>query len=319
MRADYGSYRDLRGPRRGAAAQPAMSPAFLLRDRRPPQPRRTAEAPPRPSRRGLAWPRLRPALELATIGAGYGAYSLVRLGLTAGRRAAFAHAEQLWGAESRLHLNIEPRLNHLAALHPLLADTAGYYYGLLHFIVTAVVLGWLFWRRPDSFPRLRSALVLATTAANVVFWTWPTAPPRLARPGMTDILAARHILGAADHHVVSRLADLYAAMPSLHVAWATWCAFAVVSVTRTRWRHLAWLYPLATTFVVLATANHFLLDTVAGAAIAGLGLLGTGHGRVIARRARRPYPAIPAAAAAVARPARDVPAEELPAGELLRR
>ena len=310
MQADTRSYRDLRRRWPGRAAQPATFPAFLLRGQPARARRPSTQAAPWPAPRGLAWPRLRPVLELATIGAGYGAYALVRLGLRAGHHAAFAHAAQLWAAEGRLHLGIEPRLNHLASVHPLLADAAGYYYGLLHFIVTAAVLGWLFWRHPAAFPRLRSAIVLATTAANVMFWCWPAAPPRLSQPGMTDILVSRHILGAADHHVVSRLADLYAAMPSLHVAWATWCAFAVVSVTRARWRHLAWLYPAATTFVVLATANHFLLDTIGGAAITGLGLLCTGHGLVPAWRTRRQSAARPVVAPA--RPASDTrPAEEL--------
>jgi hypothetical protein len=62
-------------------------------------------------------------------------------------------------------------------------------------------------------------------------------------------------------------------MPSLHVAWAVWCTAAIVTATRSRWRHLAWLYPAATTVVVLATANHFLADTAAGLAITALGLL----------------------------------------------
>jgi hypothetical protein len=62
-------------------------------------------------------------------------------------------------------------------------------------------------------------------------------------------------------------------MPSLHVAWTAWCAAAVVAATRGRWRHLAWLYPAATTLVVLATANHFLADAAAGLAITALGLL----------------------------------------------
>ncbi|HEV2252533.1 MAG TPA: phosphatase PAP2 family protein, partial [Streptosporangiaceae bacterium] len=46
-----------------------------------------------------------------------------------------------------------------------------------------------------------------------------------------------------------------------------------VAGTRGRWRHLAWLYPAATTFVVLATANHFVLDAAAGLAVTALGLL----------------------------------------------
>jgi hypothetical protein len=66
---------------------------------------------------------------------------------------------------------------------PALAEATGYYYGLLHFIVTPLVLGWLYLGRPPAFPRLRSALVLATSAANIVFWTWPVAPPGIRCPG----------------------------------------------------------------------------------------------------------------------------------------
>jgi len=79
----------------------------------------------------------------------------------------------------------------------------------------------------------------------------------------------------ADPHGPDRLVNLYAAMPSLHVAWATWCAVAVITATRSRWRHLAWLYPSVTLLVVLASANHFLLDAAGGLAVLGLGLLGT--------------------------------------------
>jgi PAP2 superfamily len=223
----------------------------------------------------LAWPRLPAAAELATIGAGYVAYSLVRLVIHAGRQAAFAHAAQLWSVERRMHLTIEPNLNHLAAAHSVLAEAAGYYYGLLHFLVTPLVVAWLYLRRPAAFPPLRSALVLATAAANVVFWVWPAAPPRFSVPGMTDILVTHDILGAADPRGATSLVNLYAAMPSLHVAWAAWCAVAVVTAARGRWRHLAWLYPLTTTLVVLASANHFLLDVAGGLAVVGLGMLAT--------------------------------------------
>ena len=250
----------------------------------------TVTAPAR--RAGLAWPRLPAAAELATIGAGYLGYALVRLAIHADRQAAFAHAAQLWQAERRMHLRIEPWLNGLAAAHPALAEAAGYYYGLLHFLVTLLVLAWLYWRRPAAFGRLRSALVLATTAANVVFWAWPAAPPRLAVPGMTDILVTHDILGAADPHGATSLVNLYAAMPSLHVAWAAWCATAIVITTRSRWRHLAWAYPAATTLVVLASANHFLLDAAGGLAVTGLGMLAASRpGRLAA--GRRAHPASP--------------------------
>ena len=198
------------------------------------------------------------------------------------------HAAEIWRFEHWLHIDIEARLNLFISAHDTLADMVGYYYGLLHFIVTALVLAWLYLCRPADFSRLRSALVLATTAANIVFWTWPLAPPRFAITGMSDTLVVHHILGAASPHGVTGLIDLYASMPSLHVAWATWCAVAVVTTTRGRWRHLAWLYPMATTFVVLASANHYVLDTVGGVIIMALGLVVAGRGRADVARPARP-------------------------------
>jgi hypothetical protein len=186
-----------------------------------------------------------------------------------------AHATGLWRTEQRLHLNVEPALNHLVASRPLLGQAAGYYYGLLHFIVTLLVLAWLYLRRRRAFPQLRSALFLATTAANLVFWTWPVAPPRFSVPGTSDVLVRYGILGAGNPHGPDNLVNLYAAMPSLHVAWAAWCAAAIVIATRNRWRHLAWVYPAATILVVLASANHFLLDAAAGVAITILAILAT--------------------------------------------
>jgi uncharacterized membrane protein YbhN (UPF0104 family) len=229
--------------------------------------------PVRNRRVSLAWPRLPAAAEVAIVAAGYAGYALVRLAVRASRPAAIAHAAGLWRAERLMHLDVEPSLHHLVTARPVLAETAGYWYGLAHFIVTPLVLAWLWLRRPAAFGPLRSALVLATTAANVVFWTWPAAPPRFAVPGMTDVLVRYRILGAGDAHGPDSLVNLYAAMPSLHVAWAAWCAVAIVAATRGRWRHLAWLYPAATTFVVLATANHFVLDAAAGLAVTVLGLL----------------------------------------------
>jgi hypothetical protein len=55
-------------------------------------------------------------------------------------------------------------------------------------------------------------------------------------------------------------------MPSLHIGWALWCAVVIVALAERRWvRALGALYPLATLFVIVATANHFLLDAVGGA------------------------------------------------------
>jgi hypothetical protein len=49
----------------------------------------------------------------------------------------------------------------------------------------------------------------------------------------------------------------------VHVGWALIVAFAVITVSRSRWRWLAAGYPLLTLLVVVVTANHFWLDGVA--------------------------------------------------------
>ncbi|HEX3907434.1 MAG TPA: phosphatase PAP2 family protein [Mycobacteriales bacterium] len=220
----------------------------------------------------FSWRRLPWWIELATIITGYVAYEVLRAVSPTRAGSALGNAASVLHVERWMHIDIELHLNHALSAHPLLGSAAGLYYGILHFAVTPIVLGYVWWRRPVDYPRLRSALVLMSFTALLVFWAWPVAPPRFALPGAVDTLITRNVLGAGSAHGVSGLVDAYAAMPSLHVGWAVWCAVAIVVTVRSRWRYLAWLYPIATTIVVLATANHYILDAVAGAALS-LGML----------------------------------------------
>jgi hypothetical protein len=206
-------------------------------------------------------------LEVATVGAGYLLYEAIRA-LTAPRAApALVHGLEILRAERWVHLDPEVELNHLLNLWDPLSDAAGYYYSTLHFLITAAVLMYLWWRHPDIYPRLRAALVTATLVALVVFVAWPVAPPRFTTSGVTDTLVQHHIMGLANPHGITGVINQYAAMPSLHVGWALWSAIAVVAALDSPWRHVAWLYPVATTLVVLATGNHYLLDAVGGAGL----------------------------------------------------
>jgi hypothetical protein len=219
----------------------------------------------------LMWRRLPWWAELAIIVTAYAVYTRSRVAAPAKEKVAFFHASQVWDLEHMLRIDIEVGLNRAVAAWGFFGDMVGYYYGTLHFIVTPAILIWLYFRRPAAYPRLRSTLMIATAAALVTYWAWPLAPPRFAQAGTVDLLASRDILGAADPTGVSGMVNLYAAMPSLHVGWSIWCALALYLTLGGRWRKLVWLYPLATTFVVMATANHYLLDAVGGAAIVGLG------------------------------------------------
>ena len=66
---------------------------------------------------------------------------------------------------------------------------------------------------------------------------------------------------------------LIAAMPSIHVAFAVLTAAGLRDAGRSPWtRRLAPGYPPAVALVVFATANHYVLDAVAGWALARLSL-----------------------------------------------
>jgi hypothetical protein len=196
----------------------------------------------------------------------YWLYDFVQA-LTGGDAAQAArNGQDVINAEKSLHIWAEPEINRWAAQHHALSLIAGYDYAIAHVLVTGSVLAFLWWRRPRLEVPLRNALVAFSVVALIVYWLYPVAPPRLTDHGLIDILIVHDILGA--RHVSQGVVNLYAAMPSLHVAWSLWCAAAVVLSFRSRWRHLAWLYPTWTTFVVVSTANHYFLDAAAGAVFA---------------------------------------------------
>jgi hypothetical protein len=184
------------------------------------------------------------------------------------QRRALDHGAAILRLEERLHLDPERTLNHWLDHHHLLGLLAGDYYDNLHFIVTLGVVGWLWWRYPRHYRPLRTALVLVNVIGFGVYWLYPVAPPRLL-PGQHfyDIVALTHALGGWHTGTLSKAANQFAAMPSLHLAWASWSALAVWIVVRgRRWAPLVWVYPVLTVVVVTATGNHYLTDCVAGVA-----------------------------------------------------
>lgn len=181
---------------------------------------------------------------------------------------AVVHGQDILSFERSLHLDPELALNHWLAAHHTLGIVLSYYYDNAHFVVTLGLLGWLWWRRPDLYRPLRNSLVLINVIGFVVFWRLPVAPPRLL-PGsaFTDIVAASHTFGSWHTGKLASEADQLAAMPSLHLAWASWSALAMWRLSRRwYWRTLAVLYPIVTAVGVLTTGNHYLADVLAGVA-----------------------------------------------------
>ena len=193
-------------------------------------------------------------------------YDRVRDVATTRADLAVRNAARILSWESRAGVDLEHRLNAALAGHLTLQSAAAWYYQLAHLSVTLTVLLWCYWRRPALYRASRNALVLINVAALAVFWLCPVAPPRLL-PGAGFVDSA--VVSGVAERATTVSPDLYAAMPSLHLAWATWVALLVVRATGNRVaRALAYLHVALTSVVVLATANHYVLDLAAGCLLA---------------------------------------------------
>jgi PAP2 superfamily len=145
-----------------------------------------------------------------------------------------------------------------------------FWYENVHIVVTLAVYALLWWRRSDLLGVMRWVLVIVNLIALAVFWSFPVAPPRMLAGGYLDLVAQVHGLPVWQLGATALDSNQLCSMPSLHIAWATWCSIAVWNMTERRWlRAVAVVYPFSTTFAVMATGNHFLADAVAGAGITG--------------------------------------------------
>ena len=185
---------------------------------------------------------------------------------------ALAHGSDLLSLETTLHLDPERSLDRWLAGHHTLGLWISDYYDNAHFVVTLGLLGFLWWRRADIYRPLRSTLVLVNLLGFLVFWLYPVAPPRMLA-GFTDVVASTGAIGSWHTGSLASHANELAAMPSLHIAWAGWCSLVLWQLSARRWvRALAIVYPLLTTFAVLATGNHYVLDVLAGWIVLGAAL-----------------------------------------------
>jgi hypothetical protein len=214
--------------------------------------------------------------EIALVAIFYVAYTLVRLMIPHDEALAYAHAGQIMRLEHAFGPNLERGLNHAVLHAPTLARLANIYYATAHFVVTLTILVWLYRRHPSAYRWLRTSLMIATAIALVGFWLYPLAPPRfLGSEGFVDPVKAFHTVGLYSSARSGGLTNQFAAMPSMHAGWAVWCAVALILYARRPLiKALAVLYPLVTITVIFATANHYLLDAVAGIAVVTFALFG---------------------------------------------
>ncbi len=187
---------------------------------------------------------------------------------------ALHHGQSIYHFEKTIGIDWEKGLQNSLLSQHWLVKLLGGYYGGAHFVVTIGVLVWLLLRRPERYRFWRSVLFLVTTVAVVIFILYPAMPPRLLPhgSGTVDTLSAIGGLWSYNHGVLEHIADPYAPMPSLHLAWATWVAatlWSALPARSRRTRALIVAYPCLTYFTVILTGTHYIIDGVAGIALTG--------------------------------------------------
>jgi hypothetical protein len=226
----------------------------------------------------LTQSRLRWWREVLYVLAFYGVYTLIRNKGIAGDAVdvAFRHAKQVVRIERGLGTFHEETIQEWFLSQRWFISFWDVYYGTAHFIVTVFALVWLFRRDPARYPLWRNTLACATALALIGYAFYPLMPPRLlpASYGFVDTLREVGGLWSFDSGTMQKISNQYAAMPSLHFCWSTWCALVLYPMARRRWlKVLVALYPAMTLFAIVVTANHYWLDAAGGALALACGYL----------------------------------------------
>lgn len=188
---------------------------------------------------------------------------------------AFANTLDLIRWQEALRLDIELDLQRWALRHDWLIDFVNLYYGnfkLALYVVAALAC----LVAPLRYRRVRRVFLLTTLFAWPMYALFPLSPPRfMSRYGypFIDTKTGHGELPAAVEGF--NQANLFAAMPSMHIGWTTVVALWL-AVTFPR-RHIGAIIGVIhltiMAYVVMVTGNHWVLDVVGGLATTGVAWL----------------------------------------------
>jgi membrane-associated phospholipid phosphatase len=215
--------------------------------------------------------------ELAFVGTGYVVYSQVR-GLAGDRVVdAFRNGYSIVTLEQEIGIFKELAIQAWVLPNEILMQFFNviYFYGLFPLLLPTAA--WLFWKRPEVYVLARNAFLISGAIAVTCFLILPTAPPRLIGMGFIDTIQ----LGFAPDYDSIPGVNHFAAVPSMHVGWNVLTAIAVyLGLEGKSWRWTVLLFPPLMFTATVVTGNHYIVDGVLGAMVAGASLL-------IARRIQR--------------------------------
>jgi membrane-associated phospholipid phosphatase len=211
--------------------------------------------------------------QVGMFAAAYLAYRLVEtvVNVSNANPAPFIHARDLISLERGLGVFVEPAVQSWAYGSHLLMVVATYVYITAQTFILFGLLLYLYLRHNRSYYFVRNMMFVAMCLALVGYTVFPTAPPRfLPNWGFVDTVS--QITNTSPRNNWSGgFVNPYAAVPSMHVAFAAMLGWTLVFLVR-NWVARVWwaLWPLLITAVTVITANHFLIDAVLGLATAAI-------------------------------------------------
>jgi uncharacterized membrane protein YbhN (UPF0104 family) len=201
------------------------------------------------------------------------AYELSRTFAVGDRSTALRHAHSIVSTERSLGLFHELDLQQWALHAPsIVMSVANWTYFNCQFTLTFGFVLFVYLRRNEYYTRLRNLIATINLIGLAGYIFYPAAPPRMLTDlGFVDSLNQTGV----NHHsgLIAMLSNPYAAMPSLHTAYAITIGATGFAMTRNRFR-FAWIgYPALVVFSIVVTANHFFLDAIAGTGVAATAFL----------------------------------------------
>ena len=199
------------------------------------------------------------------------AYFGVR-GFTEGSASdALRNAGRIEDLQRKLGILIEPELQDLITHSSVMVNLVNWIYIWGHWPLIFLVAAWLIRFHPEMYRVTRNAFLISGGLGLIVFATFPVAPPRLTDLDVVDTVTQHS--NAYRFLQPPAFTNQYAAMPSLHFGWNLLIGIAIFRVVDRRWiKAIAVVIPVAMAIAVVFTANHYILDAVAGAAFALVGL-----------------------------------------------
>lgn len=198
-------------------------------------------------------------------------------GLTEGSAdAAVARGKDILAFERSLGIDLEGALQAPVRTSETLETIANWTYIWGHWPVIAITMLWLAWRHRVIFLRLRDSMMVSGAVGMLIFVSFPVAPPRLAGLGMLDTVTD----SSEAYRVLQPPAfvNQYAALPSLHAGWDLLVGISIVSAASSlALRVVGIAMPVLMGLAVLMTANHYLIDVVAGVTLVLIGHLAALH------------------------------------------